>query len=342
MRSLLSALAWTLLAVMLDISAASAQQPGRVYRIGWLVVGEPGLVEVPIEKATGNLALLRDELRDRGYVVGKNLVVDIRNAHGDVARLSAEAEFLAASGVDLIVSGGTAPTAAAIKATKRIPIVFAGVAGPVEKGFVASLGNPGGNVTGMAVALASIGKLFQLLRDIAPATRRGGGLVYAPNNFANIDPAFRAAFDARNRAAAANVGIEFVDLSVNTLDEIESKFAELGNGEPAGVVILTDPTLFSWRFSVSAMALRNRLPTVCAGWLGWGQAGCLATYGEDFSLLFRRVAAQVDRILKGAKPADIPVEQPTAFKLILNARTAKALDLTVPPSVLAFADEVIE
>jgi putative ABC transport system substrate-binding protein len=127
---------------MIDIGAASAHEPGRVYRIGWLWVGQPGLVEAPIEKATGPIAIFRDAMRDRGYVVGKNLVIDMRHAHGDVARLSAEAESLVASGVDLIVPTGTAPTAAAIKATKRIPIVFGGVGNPVDKGFVASLAKP--------------------------------------------------------------------------------------------------------------------------------------------------------------------------------------------------------
>ena len=200
MRPLLSAIAWTLLALMVDIGAASAQQSDRVYRIGWLVVGEPGSAEVPIEKATGPLALLRDAMRDRGYVVGKNLVIDRRIVH--VTRLSAEAESLVASGVDVIVPGGTAPTAAATKATKSIPIVFAGVGGPVEKGFVASLARPGGNVTGMAVALAGP-KLWQLLRDVAPTTRRAGGLIYSPNNFATNNPVFRAERDARIRADAA-------------------------------------------------------------------------------------------------------------------------------------------
>jgi putative tryptophan/tyrosine transport system substrate-binding protein len=326
---------------MIDVCGASAQQSDRIYRIGWLWQGTPGYVQEPMEKWTGVNAVFRDAMQARGYVLGKNITVDARSTQGDVARLATEAESLVASGVDLIVAVGTSPTGAAIKATKRIPIVMLGVGSPVEKGFVASLANPGGNVTGMAVAIAGP-KLWQLLRDIAPTTRRGGGLVYAPNNFANTNPAFRAERDTRLKADAGSVGIEFVDLSVNTLDEIDSKFAELGSGDPAGVVIYTDQILFAWRSSISAMALRYRLPTVCAQFAGWGQAGCLVAYEEDGSVLRRRVAAQVDKILKGAKPADIPVEQPTAFKLIINAKTAKALGLTAPPSLLTLADEVIE
>jgi len=342
MRSLLSALAWTLLVLMADGDAASAQQPGRVYRIGYLWIGRPDFVPQPFEQWTGPGATFRDVLRDAGFVSGKNLVVDYRHAQGDVGRLEAEAQSLVASGVDVLVPGGTAPTAAAIRATKRIPIVFDGVGSPVEKGFVASLANPGGNVTGIAVGINGP-KLWQFLRDIAPATRRGGALIYAPNNYANaVDPAYRAKARERIGADAAAAGVEFVDLNVDTLEEIESRFAELGNGGGAGVVVYTDSTLFAWRSSIVEMVLRHRLPTVCLQWLGWAEAGCLVTYGEDFHAIARGSATMVAKVLKGLKPADIPVEQPTHFKLIINLRTAKALDLTVPPSLLAQADEIIE
>lgn len=173
MRPLLSAVAWTLLALMVDAGAASAQQPGRVYKIGWLWIGRPGYVPVPIEKWTTGGAAFRDSLRDSGYVVGKNLVVDVRHASGDAARLEAEAEALVAMGVDVIVTQGTPPTVAAMKATKRLPIVFEGVGDPVEKGIVASFARPGGNVTGMAVLIAGA-KQWQLLHEIAPAVRRAG------------------------------------------------------------------------------------------------------------------------------------------------------------------------
>src|SRR5580704_6616586 len=148
MRSLLSALALSLLALMVDVGAASSQQPGRVYRIGWLRAGEQGVAPVPFEEFTGPAGIFRDTLRDSGYVVGKNLVVDVREAQGDVSRLPALAEALVATQPDVLVTPGTAPTVAAMRATKTIPIVFAGVGAPVERGIVKSLVNHGGNATG--------------------------------------------------------------------------------------------------------------------------------------------------------------------------------------------------
>jgi putative ABC transport system substrate-binding protein len=342
MRPLLSTLALTLLALMVDLGAASAQEPGRVYRIGWLWTGSPGFVPMPIEQWTGPGAAFRDALRDSGFVLGKNLVVYQRHAHGDVARLAVEAESLVASGVDVIVPGGTAPTAAAMQATKRIPIVFNGVSEPVAKGIVTSLAKPGGNVTGVAVQ-TNEPKMWDLLRDISPTTRHSAVLTYARNRVAQEQAdIFTARNMERRQAYAAAVGMETTFMYVHSLGEVEPTFAELASRGGAGVVILTDPTLFEWRFSIIAMTLRYRLPTVCAQVLEWGEAGCLVTYGEEPSNRTRRVAAQVAKILKGTKPADIPVEQPTSFKLIINAKTAKALDLTVPQSLLVLADEVIE
>jgi putative ABC transport system substrate-binding protein len=336
----LSALAWMLLVLTVDVSAASAQEPGRVYTIGWLWTGTPGLAQLPMEKWEGPSGVFRDTFKDAGFVLGKNLVVEIRHAHGDVSRLAAEAEALVASNVDVIVAAGTAPTQAAVRTTKRIPIVFNGVGSPAAKGLVASLSKPGGNVTGMAVQLPGA-KSWQLLRDIAPATRRGGGLVDAANSFA-LDPAYRGPAIAKYAADATAAGIEFVDLSVSRLEEIEAAFAGLAKDGPSGVVVFTSNTLFEWRTSIVEMALRHRLPTVCLQWLPWGQAGCLVTYGEDFYAMNRGTAAMVIKVLRGAKPADIPVEQPTRFKLIINAKTAEALGLTVPTSLHILADQVIE
>jgi putative ABC transport system substrate-binding protein len=336
-------LALMLVVLLIGAGTASAQQPGKVYRIGWFWTGEKGLVEQPFETTTFRAAVVfRDALRDRGYVVGKNLLIDRRHADGDVKRLPAIAEALVASGVDLLVPAGTAPTAAAIGATKSIPIVFNGVGGPVEKGFVASLAKPGGNVTGMAVATTGP-KLWQFLKEVAPATRRGAALVYGPNNFPpHSNPAFRAEFNARINAQAATVGLEPIVLAVDSLADIEARFAELGRDGAAGVIVLTDATLFEWRNSIVALALRHKVPTVCHQWMGWGEAGCLITYGEDDLDRQRVLATQVDKILKGTKPADIPVQQPTAFKVILNMKTAKALGLALSPSLLVQADEVIE
>ena len=179
------------------------------------------------------------------------------------------------------------------------------------------------------------------IKDPSPSSCRGGVLSYAPNG-RGVDLVDRAKIYASTKASAAAAGIEYVRLSVDTRDEIEVKLAELGDGSAAGVIAFTDATLFRWRSSILETSLRYRLPTVCHQWLAWAEAGCLVTYGEEASAMARRVAAQVDKVLKGTKVGDIPVERPSAFKLILNAKTAKALDLQLPLSLLALADEVIE
>lgn len=340
MRLLLSALAWAILSVAVNVCVASAQEPGRVYKIGFLTVGAPDWVFPPMEEWKGAIATLRDALREKGYVRGKNLVVELRHAHGEVARLTREAEALVASNVDVIVSSGTAPTVATMQVTKRIPIIFNGLGGPVEKGVVASLAKPGGNVTGMAVS-TSVPKMWEMLKDIAPSTRRGGTLLYAPNTIGSTPDYWQKA-NLKYQAEAATVGMEAVDMRVNSRDEIEARFAEIARAGNAGVIIYTDNTLFGWRTFIMEAALRHRLPTVCGQWLGWAAAGCVVTYAEDDHVRNRSVAAQIDKVLRGIKPADIPVEQQDRFQLIVNAKTAKALGLTVPPSMLALADEVID
>ena len=331
-----------LVALMVDVSAAAAQQPGRVYRIGWLWAGVPGVAPVPYEEFGGPGGSFRDTLRDRGFVVGKNLVVDVREAQGDVSRLPALAEALVATQPDLIVSPGTAPTVAAMRATKTIPIVFPGVGSPVERGVVKSLVNHGGNVTGIGVNISNP-KMWQLLRDAAPTIRRAGVVAYAPNSLAvDRSPEYRAARIAKLYGESVQAGFELADLLVDSLDELEAKVATLANGGEAALFMATDTRLFTWRDKIMEMAMRHRLPTACAQWFGWGKAGCLITYGEDQEDIGRRAAGQAAKILNGTKPADIPIELPTKFKLIVNAKTAKALGLTLPPSLLALADEVIE
>jgi putative ABC transport system substrate-binding protein len=342
MKPLFSAIGWMLVALMVDVSVAAAQQPGRVYKIGWLWAGEPGLAPMPYEEFGGLSGIFRDTLRDRGYVSGKNLVVDVREAQGDVSRLPALAEALVATHPDLIVSPGTAPTVAAMRATKTIPIVFPGVGSPVERGIVKSLVNHGGNATGIGVNVSNP-KMWQLLRDAAPTLKRAGLVAYAPNSLApGRTPEYRANRIAMLGAESAKAGFELVDMYVDNLEELEAKVAALASRGEAALFMATDSRLFTWRDKIVAMAMLHRLPTACAQWFGWGKAGCLITYGEDQDDIGRRAAGQAAKILNGTKPADIPIEQPTKFKLILNAKTAHALDLVLPPSLLALADEVIE
>jgi putative ABC transport system substrate-binding protein len=342
MRSLLSALALSLLALMVEVGAA-AQQPEKVYRIGYLAAGTPGAAPDPqiAESAGSYFGAFRDELRNNGYVVGMNLVVDVRSAHGDGSRLPALAGQLVATQPDVLVTPGTAATVAAMQATKTIPIVF-GVGSPVERGIVKSLVNHGGNATGQAINL-STPKLWQVLRDAAPTIRRAGVAAYAPNSLAvDRSPEYRAARMAIFSRGSAEAGIQVADLLVDSLDELEAKVATLASGGEAALFLASDPMLLSWHSQIMEMAIRHRLPTACALLLGWGEAGCLLTYGEIDEERGRRTGAQVIKILKGTKPSDIPIEQPMRFKLIVNAKTAKALSLTLPPSLLALADEVIE
>jgi putative tryptophan/tyrosine transport system substrate-binding protein len=227
-------------------------------------------------------------------------------------------------------------------ATKTIPIVFPGVGGPVEKGIVRSLANHGGNATGIAVNVGNP-KMWQLLRDAAPTIRRAGIVAYAPNTLAvDRSPEYRAARMAMHSGEAAQAGFELADLLVDGLEELESEIATLASGGAAALFMSTDTRLFTWRDKIMAMAMHHRLPTACAQWFGWGKAGCLITYGEDQEDIGRRAALQAAKILNGTNPIDIPIEQPTKFKLILNAKTARALGLVLPPSLLVLADEVIE
>ena len=342
MRWLVSLMVWALVASTACNATASAQEPGRVYRLGWLTVGSPGLVPPPVEKWTGGWAAVRDGLRDAGFVVGKNLIVEHRHAHGDQARLPTEVQALVAANVDVIVTQGTPPTMAAMKATKPVPVVFFGVGDPVEKGMIASLAKPGGNATGTAV-LITYPKLFEYIREVSPSTRRVAWLSNQENSRSLGDEratAYRAFVDKRRIDSATAVGLEFVAMAVNNLDDLASKLTEFASGGNAAIIISVDRVIWNWRASIMEMALKNRLVSACPQSRDWAEAGCLVTYTEDGLALLKSTGAMVVKVLRGANPGDIPVEQPSSFKLLINAKTAKALDLTVPPSVLV--DEVIE
>lgn len=343
MRSLLSTAAFAFLAGMASIGSASSQEPGRIYKIGWLEIGTPTMVPVPIEEWS-RWGAFREELRSQGFVAGKNLVIEARHARGDVARLQIEAEALVASGVDAIVTLGTPPTVAAMKATSRIPIVFAFVGDPLEKGLIANLSRPGGNVTGMAT-LTSYPKLWQLLHEVSPSTRRVGVVTHEQNRGAlgHQEAAFRAYSSKRWREIAATVGSEYIFVSIHSLEDADSKMGELAKGGNAGIIINTDYTIFNWRAQIMEMALKHKLVSGCPQSQAYAKAGCLITYVEDEFAIPQGVGRQIVKILKGIKAGEIPVEEPTSgFKVIVNAKTAKALDIVVPGSVLAIADEVIE
>ena len=310
--------------------AARAQQPaGRVYRVGYLAVSSR-------EQQLHLIKAFEEGLRSLGYRVGENVVIEHRFAEGEVERLPGLAADLVRLGVDVIVTGVNPNTVAAMKATTTIPIVMTNSIDPIGTGLVASLARPGGNVTGFTADTGDeiFGKRLELLKETLPNLSRVGILW-------NPDVAPNHSRLASIREAAPALGMTLVPAEARGLDELEQALATMVRERVQGFVVLSDGVLFNHRDQIAVMALRNRLPAASTQ-SEYAEAGFLLTYGVDFRDLFRRSAVFVDKILKGAKPADLPVEQPTKFDLVVNLKTAKALGLDVPPSLLARADEVIE
>jgi len=311
--------------------AARAQQPaGRVYRIGFLSVSFREQVLYASKAFEGGL-------RSLGYRVGENVVIEYRRADGQMERLPALAAELVRFGVDIIVAAGTNPiTIAAMKATTTIPIVMVAGIDPVSTGLVASLARPGSNVTGLTGDAGSeiLGKRFELLKETVPNLSRVGILF-------NPDVAAIRSRVTSMTEIAPTLGLTTIPVEARGLDALEQAFAMLVRERSQAFVVLGDSVLVNYRGQIAEMALKNRLPAVCLQ-KEWAEAGFPLTYGADIGDLFRRSAGFVDKIFKGAKPADLPVEQPTKFELVINLKAAKAIGIIVPPTLLARADEVIE
>jgi putative tryptophan/tyrosine transport system substrate-binding protein len=310
--------------------AARAQQPaGRVYQVGYLLIGSRAQT---LHYATA----FEEGLRALGYRVGENVAIEYRFANGEMERSPALVADLVRLGVDVIVSGSNPTTLAAMKATTTIPIVMANSADPVGAGLIASLARPGGNVTGFAQDPGDeiFGKRLELLKETLPNLSRVGILGnpdFAPN---------------RNRLTSMKVyagplGLTLVPVDARGLNALEEAFATMVKERAQAVVVLGDPVLFDYRDQIVIAALGNQMPAI-SGAKQFAEAGLLLHYGVDFPDQFRRSASFVDKIFKGAKPGDLPVEQPTKFELVVNLRTAKALGIIVPPTLLTRADEVIE
>jgi ABC-type uncharacterized transport system substrate-binding protein len=317
-----TALAWPL--------SARAQQPaGRVYRVGCLTIASR-------EQRLHLIRAFEEGLRSLGYRVGENVVIEYRFADGELERLPALAADLVRLGVDVIVTGSNPNTAAVMKATTTIPIVMTNSADPIGTGLVASLARPGGNVTGVSLDAGNeiSGKRLELLKETLPNLSRVGILW-------NPDFAPNRSRLASMREAARELGLTLVPVEARGLDALEQAFATMVRERAQAFVVLGESMLFSNRGEIAVMALRNRLPAA-SSLREFAEAGLLLTYGVDLSDLFRRSAIFVDKIFKGAKPADLPVEQPTKFELVINLKTAKALGVEVPTSLLQRADEVIE
>jgi putative ABC transport system substrate-binding protein len=304
---------------------AGAQQAGRGYRIGILV---PGPTSPQIQG-------FWEGLRELGYVEGQNVTVEYRSAHDRLDRLPSLAEQLVTLKVDIIYATVTPAADAAKKATQTIPIVFGASDDPVAHGLVASLARPGGNVTGLSLAAPDVsGKRLELLKEVLPGVSRVAILWNAANPII-------ARQLTETQAAAEVLSTKLHIVAVRGPDDFESAFRAIMKDRPGALVVLADFLTVGHRGRIAEFAAQNRLPTMCE-FREFVAAGCLVAYGPSLPDSGRRVAHYVDRILKGAKPGNLPVEQPTKFELVINMKTAKALGLTIPPSLLLRADHVIE
>ena len=308
---------------------AEAQQGRRVYRLGQLFVVAP---PSPDQRMGRNS--LPAALRVLGYVEGQNLVFEPRYAEGNPDRLPALARELVDLKVDVIVAVGSSAIRAAKDATTTIPIVMYGGVDPVATGIVASLARPGGNITGILIAAGNTlaGKRMEILKEAVPEAARIAFL-------AAEDPGFRPQVEEA-RKAATSLGLKPTVVEVRA-GNYDRAFASIVGERAGAVVIGASPFFFRDRKRIIELAAKHRLPAIYE-WHEQVMDGGLMAYGPSQSGLVQRVAAYVDRIFKGARPADLPIEQPTKFDLVINLKTAKALGLTIPPSLLARADEVIQ
>jgi putative ABC transport system substrate-binding protein len=312
--------------------AARAQQPGGMRRIGVLI----GYAESDPE-GQALIAAFREGLRKLGWAEGRNVQIDTRWATADVESTQRFAKELVTLQPDLILTSNTPTTASVLQQTLTIPIVFAQMSDPVGGGFVASLARPGGNVTGFINLEASLaGKWLELLKEIAPRVA-GVAAVFNPPTAPGSGTYYLGPF----RAAAASFGVEAIAAPVHNISELESVVAVQARGPNGGLIVMPDNFMVNHRAEITSLAARYRLPAVYP-FRYFAELGGLLSYGVDTHDLYRRVATYVDRILKGAKPSELPVQAPVKFEMTLNRKTAKALGLDVPISIELRADEVIE
>jgi putative ABC transport system substrate-binding protein len=307
---------------------AAAQQPAKIPRIGFLGGPFPAAVSARIEA-------FRQTLRELGYVEGKNIAIEFRYAEDKLDRLPALAAELVRLKVDVIVTGGPGSTRASKEATSTIPIVMAQDIDPVATGFVASLARPAGNVTGLATFAPEIsGKHLELLKESVPKMSRAAvlGTSTTPGS---------ALLLKEVELAAATLRVKLQYLDILDARQIESAFRTASKGKADGVIVLFSFVLNSHRTKVVEHAVKSRLPVIYP-FAEFVEAGGLMTYAVSFTDLYRRAATYVDKILKGAKPAELPVEQPKKFELIINLRAAKQIGITIPPEVLARASKLIK
>ena len=321
-------LAITAGAIAAPLASFAQQRPAKVPRIGFLAATSASASASWVEA-------LRAGLRDLGYVEGKNIAIEYRWADGKYERLPGLAAELVQLNVDVIVAATTPAVQAVQKTTTTIPIVFAAVGDPVGSGLVASLSRPRGNITGLSTLTVDVSsKYLELLRVAVPKLSRVAVLV-------NPDHPLHPVFLKQVQAAAKAVGVKVSLVEAQTGSQIEAPFGAMTRERAGALIVLPDPFFLTQAPRIAEFAAKNRLPTMF-----WTrelvEAGGLMSYGQNLAEHFRRAAYYVDKILKGAKPADLPVEQSTKFELVINRKTAKAIGLTIPQELLLRADRVIE
>jgi ABC-type uncharacterized transport system substrate-binding protein len=316
-----------LLATVLLTAAphAEAQQPKKVPHVGVLAGGSASSDKARIDA-------LRQGLRELGYMEGKNLVIEYEYADGKTNRLTELAAKLVHLKVEVIVTAGPSATRAAKQATTTIPIVMAQDSDPVASGLAASLARPGGNITGLSRLSPELsGKQLELLKETVPTLSQ---LAVFENS---TQPGNRQSLNEVELAAGA-LGVQLQTVNISGPKDIQTAFLAASKRRANGLLVLSSPVLFAQRTEVVELAAKNRLPAIYFA-LEFAEDGGLMSYGPSITDLFRRAATYVDKILKGAKPAELPVEQPTKFELIMNLKAAKKIGLTIPPNVLARADK---
>jgi putative ABC transport system substrate-binding protein len=318
-----AAMAWPL--------AARAQQTERMRRVGVLMPESEGDPE-----SQARVAMFHGRLQELGWTVGRNLRIDYRWAIGDLERTRVDAAELLRLAPDVILAVASPALATVQKATRTIPVVFVAVSEPVAQGFIQSLAHPGGNITGFTNLEPTFGgKWLELLKEIAPRVTRVA-IMFNPNT-----APYAALFSRSVKAAAQKFGVEPADAAVQQLADVESVMSMLAREPGGGLIVPPDPFMAAQGKLIGELAARFQLPAVYPFRFMLAEGG-LASYGVNIPDLFRHAASYVDRIFRGEKPSDLPVVQPTKFELVINLKTARALGLEIPPSLLARADEVIE
>ena len=304
--------------------AAHAQQGGKVYRIGFVSFLSPG----------ATFAAFREGLKELGYVEGKNVVIESRFAEGQHERLPDLVDELLRLKVDVLVTAAPPAALAAKKATTSVPIVFAGVADPVGRGIVQSLARPTGNITGVVAGMGTTGKLVELLKEAVPGISRIA-LLSDPSEPLSA----QVVTQIQDAARALKLRVDVLDAG-NPVD-LDRALVTIGASAVQGVIVTSAPFLFASRARIAEFTASKRLPAVQPS-RPFAEAGGLMTYGGSLEASYRRAAAHVDKILKGAKPADLPVEQPMRLEMVINLKTAKAIGLKIPQALLMRADHIIE